>query len=60
MIAEAEELITVGYKLGIEIEALPGEQAEAYIHRTLNLHTPFKITGHLGIGYDSIELSIEK
>ena len=59
MIAEAEEIITVGKKLNIKTELLADDEAERFIQRTLDLFTPFRTTGHLGIGYDYITLPID-
>ena len=60
MIAEAEEIITVGKKLNIKAELLADDEAESFIQRTLDLFTPFRTTGHLGIGHDYITLPIDK
>ena len=45
MIAEAEEIITVGKKLNIKTELLADDEAERFIQRTLDLFTPFRTTG---------------
>ena len=60
MLAEAEELITVGKKLNIKAELLADDEAESCIQRTLDLFMPFRTTGHLGIGHDSFTLPIDK
>lgn len=60
MISEAEELFTTGKKLDIKIELLTDSKAEKYINKSLNLFSPFKVTGHLGIGHNSIDLPIDK
>lgn len=60
MIAEAEEIITIGKKLNIKVGLLAKDEAESCIQKTLNLFMPFKINGHLGIGHDSIELPIDE
>lgn len=60
MISEAEELLTIGKELDIKIELLTDSKAEKYIDRSLKLFNPFKVTGHLGIGHDSFNLSIDK
>lgn len=58
--AEAEEIITVGKKLNIKAELLADDEAKSFIQRTLDLFTPFRTTGHLGIGHDSFTLPIDK
>lgn len=60
MIAEADEIITVDKKLNIKAELLADDEAKSFIQRTLDLFTPFRTTGHLGIGHDSFTLPIDK
>lgn len=60
VIREAEELIEIGKGMSIDIKLLEQNDAEKIIRTTLEKFTPFKLTGHLGIGNDSIELPIDK
>lgn len=60
MLSEGAELLTVGKNLGITIDLLTGEKAKICINNVLNLFTPFKIIGHVGIGSDSLKLPIGK
>lgn len=60
MLLEAKELLAIGKELDIKIELLTDSEAEKYINKSLNVFTPFKVIGHLGIGHNSFNLPIDK
>lgn len=60
MIAEAEEIITISKKIGVKVELLADGEAKLFIQKALELFSPFKNTGHLGIGHDSFVIPITK
>lgn len=60
MLLEAKELLEIGKELDIKIELLTDSEAEKYISKSLNVFSPFKVTGHLGIGHNSFNLPIDK
>lgn len=60
MLSEAEELLSIGKELGIDIELLTEDEAKICINTVLRRFTPFKVTGHIGIGHDSLKLSINE
>ena len=60
LIREAEELMSLAKELGIGMRLLEQSDAERLTKTTLEVFTPFKISGHLGIGKNSIELPIDR
>lgn len=55
-----QELIQVSSKIGIEIEVLDDHSSKDYIMRVIRKFKPFKTAGHLAIGADSHNISLEK
>lgn len=59
MITQANELLDIGNALHIKVQLLTDEEGKEHIHKALDLWKPFKTTGHLGIGHDTIHLPID-
>lgn len=54
-----QELIQISSKLGIDIVVLDGNESKQYIKRVIDIYKPFKITGHLSIGEETLTISLE-
>lgn len=58
--SEAKEFIETANRLNIEVELLNKEDSQKYIEKVLNSFKPFRVTGHLGIGDNSISISLDE
>jgi hypothetical protein len=54
-----QELAEVGKNLGIEVVILDEKDSKQYINRVIDIFTPFKITGHLSIGKETLTIPLE-
>jgi hypothetical protein len=59
LLSQAKELIEVANRLNIEVELLNEEDSQQFIREILGVFKPFKITGHLAIGGDSISIPLD-
>jgi hypothetical protein len=55
----AQELIRVGNAVSIELDVWDENEAKPFIKRVINIYKPFKITGHLAIGGESLIIPLE-
>ncbi|WP_042351555.1 hypothetical protein [Bacillus massiliigorillae] len=58
--SNTQELIYVSSELGVDIVVLNRLESEQYINKVIEMHRPFKITGHLQLDVDSLTLSLEE
>lgn len=55
-----QELTQISRDLGIDIVLLDGNESKQYMKRVLDIYKPFKITGHLSIGEETLTIPLEE
>jgi hypothetical protein len=60
IMSKEKEILQVGKDLGITCTLLREAEALEFIKRVLEKYKPFKTTGHLSIGKNSISISLEE
>ena len=55
-----QELLLTSSNLGIDIVILDEKESKQFIKRVIDIFRPFKITGHLSIGEESLNIPLEE
>ncbi|KGR88893.1 hypothetical protein [Lysinibacillus odysseyi] len=55
-----QELLQTSSNLGIDIVILDENDSKQFIKRIIDIYKPFKITGHLSIGEETLNIPLEE
>lgn len=55
-----QELLQASSNLGIDIVILDENDSKQFIKRIIDIYKPFKITGHLSIGEETLNIPLEE